>query len=525
MKNRTSGFYTYPEAQAVVKRLGVTSLAIYRELHIRDPLLPARPDIAYLKSGWVDWFDFLGKRRTKLYSTYEQARAAVRRIGPPNRARYKDARREDPRLPSHPHLAYANLGWAGWHDYLGLPELYASYEEAKSATRELNIKSQVHYAMLRKADERLPRQPHVHYADMGWTDWHDFLGTVKADRYADYAEASRAAQSLKISNGSDYAKRFHEDPKLPRHPSVAYAHKGWTNWYEFLGRIKPDCYPRYSQARAATRALGIKNWSEYMELHKKDPRLPTQPQVVYARTGWKDWYVFLGNRKPEFYSEYALASDAAQRLGISTSIEYGQRYQEDPNLPSSPATVYKGAGWMDWYEFLGHAKPEFYRTYKQARAAARSLEIASSSDYKRRYKEDPKLPSWPNVAYATDGWVGWSGFLGSVTDPSTTHAKTWDLVKHWLQHQDDPALKKRVLKSVVQGFLKRNELPDDPLRFARRIRSGCELYDQFLKTQPRPRQAVLKKVVGEFSSWLIFSHGISLITGGLGAGEGLLHTG
>lgn len=103
--------------------------------------------------------------------------------------------------------------------------------------------------------------------------------------------------------------------------------------------------------------------------------------------------------KKNFYS-YPKAQAAVHALSITTRAEYKKRYREDPRLPSSPNHVYADAGWTDWFDFLGNERPDLYPTYAETQAAAQALGIKNQPDYHKRYREDPRLPATPNKAYA-----------------------------------------------------------------------------------------------------------------------------
>uniref|UniRef100_UPI0015F3846D integrase repeat-containing protein n=1 Tax=Vibrio sp. B1FIG11 TaxID=2751177 RepID=UPI0015F3846D len=59
---------------------------------------------------------------------------------------------------------------------------------------------------------------------------------------------------------------------------------------------------------------------------------------------------------------------------------------------------------------------KFYATINQASKAAIGLGIQSKQEYQQRYKEDERLPSSPNKAYAND-WVDWFSFLDKEKRP------------------------------------------------------------------------------------------------------------
>ncbi|HBW84773.1 MAG TPA: hypothetical protein DEF79_12105, partial [Gammaproteobacteria bacterium] len=56
------------------------------------------------------------------------------------------------------------------------------------------------------------------------------------------------------------------------------------------------------------------------------------------------------------YATLAEASEAAQRLGFKTQPEYKKSYRNDPKLPANPDQFYAG-DWGDWYSFLGTERP------------------------------------------------------------------------------------------------------------------------------------------------------------------------
>jgi superfamily II DNA or RNA helicase len=368
------------------------------------------------------------EKRLDFYPTYEEAKQVTQNLGIKNIEEYRTRYKEDPRLPSNPHLAYKDKGWVDFYDFFGKesPEFYPTYEEAQEAVQRLGIKSipEFKYKKRYKEDPRLPNSPNLAYDNKGWVDWYDFLGTEEKDKnfYPTYEEAQEAVQRLGIKSIPEfkYKKRYKEDPRLPSSPQTVYINKGWVNWYDFLGTEPPDFYPTYEEAKQVTQNLGIKNIEEYRTRYKEDPRLPNSPYEVYRYKGWVDSFDFFGTEKKHFkknyYSTYEEAQLAVQRLGIRTLNEYIKRYKEDPLLPSNLSSIYKKKGWIDSYNFFGtkrkHSKKIFYPTYEEAQEAVQKLEIRTMSDYQFRYKEDPLLPSNPNSIYNNKGWVSWYHFLG-----------------------------------------------------------------------------------------------------------------
>ena len=108
------------------------------------------------------------------------------------------------------------------------------------------------------------------------------------------------------------------------------------------------------------------------------------------------------------------ASKAVQRLGIKSGPEYRRRYKEDPKLPSSVMKTYL-KDWKPkgkWYGFLG--KVPKYKFWAEAAPAARKLGITSPGEYSRLRHKDPRLPVDPRKAYKGDWYLHdtWTGFLG-----------------------------------------------------------------------------------------------------------------
>ncbi|MDD5069662.1 MAG: integrase repeat-containing protein [Candidatus Omnitrophica bacterium] len=112
-------------------------------------------------------------------------------------------------------------------------------------------------------------------------------------------------------------------------------------------------YSKYQQAKLAVAKLKILSQVQYKAQYKKDKKLPANPHRVYEGKGWTSWYNFFGKKKPDFYSSYAKAKDAAKRLSISSAGDYKKKYSKDKSLPSHPDDFYSKKGWTSWYHFLG----------------------------------------------------------------------------------------------------------------------------------------------------------------------------
>ncbi|TKG11709.1 VPA1269 family protein [Vibrio sp. F13] len=288
-----------------------------------------------------------------------------------------------------------------------MKKFYENLNQASKAAIALGIQSQQEYNRRYKEDKYLPALPNQVYAD-NWADWYSFLGKEKRSLYSTYEEAKKAAIGLGIQSWSEYRHRNKEDKCLPSIPSQVYADE-WIDWFSFLGKEKRSLYSTYEEAKKAAIALGVESWSEYQRRYKEDNSLPSSPTVIYV-DDWVSWSSFLGKEDPSKYSTYSEASKAAIGLGIKSQLEYKRRYKDDERLPYAPNQVYADK-WIDWYSFLGKEKRSIYLTYAEAKKAAIGLGIQSWSEYRRRSKEDRYLPVNPNRAYVDD-WVDWYSFLG-----------------------------------------------------------------------------------------------------------------
>ena len=502
---RPEVFYaSYAEASAATQQLGLESITAYRKGHKRDPRLPASPDMVY-DADWVDWSDFLGKNRpVVLYATYAEASAAAQQLGLDSVKAYRKGHKRDPRLTASPDVMY-DKDWVDWFDFFGKdkpPAVYTTYAEASAAAQQLGLESIKFYSKGYKRDPRLPPCPNVVY-DADWVDWYDFLRKNKPVAFYDtYAEASSAAQKLGLESIKRYRKGHKRDPRLPASPDVVYD-ADWVDWYDFFGKDKPvPIYASYPEASAATQRLGFETSKAYHKGYRQDPRLPANPKEVYV-TDWVDWYHFLGKNRPEaFHATYAEASAAAQRLGLVGKVTYIQGYQQDPRLPSNPSIMYE-EDWVDWYHFLGKDKPEeFYATYAEASAAAQQLGLDSRRAYRQGYEQDPMLPAAPEVVYNMD-WQGYSHFFGN-TQEIQSHPNLIDAIDMFVEEGTNQTAKRRNLLAFIRDVAVRQDLPDQPgMLLSKDIPFPERAYEAFVYATGETQQRSRHNICVNFFDWLL----------------------
>ena len=239
----------------------------------------------------------------------------------------------------------------------------------------------------------------------------DILEVVKrlrADFYPTWQEASEVAIKLGFTKQREYEGGYLQDPRLPS--SLRQTYPDYPGDSVFFGGERRNHHPTWQQAGKAALKLGIVSAGKYRSMHKGDKRLPASPERRYS--DFPGWEEFLGREKKNLYPTLNQAKKAVKELGISGTTEYRQRYKEGGRLPAAPNKQYPSE-WRGWSDFFGGRR--FYATVAEASKAAKKLGIKDSLEYKERYKEDPCLPSIPSSAYKDfwhkGGW-SWPKFLG-----------------------------------------------------------------------------------------------------------------
>ncbi len=351
----------------------------------------------------LELIEFYASLKKNFYGTCAEASEAAIAMGIENLRDYRSRHREDSRLPSAPHVYYTDF--PGYTVFLGgsAKNFYETCAEASKAAIAKGIEGKIDYIKRYTEDPRLPSAPDRYYSD--FPCWRVFLGGSAKSFYGTWQEASKAVIASGIRNCKEYTSRCKEDPRLPSTPHTYYS--DFPGYTVFFGGSKKDFYGTWQEASKAVVAKGIESMREYKNRCKEDPRLPSTPDVYYS--DWPGYTVFFGGLTKSFYGTCEEASKAAIAKGIEGKIDYIKRYTEDPRLPSNPHLVYP-LDWPGWPIFLGGTKKDYYATWRKASKAVIALGIRTVEEYKKRYKEDPRLPSAPAVYYAN--FPGWPKFLG-----------------------------------------------------------------------------------------------------------------
>lgn len=109
----------------------------------------------------------------------------------------------------------------------------------------------------------------------------------------------------------------------------------------------------------------------------------------------------------DLYPTWQEASNVVIDLEIQSVLEYKKRYREDVRLPSRPDSFYVDFPGYDI--FFGREVMEKYQTWQEASEAAIKLNCRNVLEYQKRYKEDPRLVFKPNDKYKD--FPGYDRFL------------------------------------------------------------------------------------------------------------------
>ncbi|MEE4075190.1 VPA1269 family protein [Pseudomonas viridiflava] len=282
---------------------------------------------------------------------------------------------------------------------------YETYEEAREACISLGIKTVAEYKNRRSDDSMLPSSPDRKYVNK-WKGYDDFFGRSKINVYS-YYQAKAITIKLGINSAQSYQKLYKKDPQLPSRPDLQYQ-KNWISWDEFLE--KEEKYQDFFEARLIARSYNFRTIKDYRDTCANiDIKLYTAPDLIYKE--WNGWYDYLGTERRPTLLAYEDAQTLVTKHGIKTGTQYYEFKRSHPELPASPSSTYK-KHWIDWPTFL-QQNSENYKLYSEAQRSARDAGITTADEYAACYsEEDSKLPKDPSKVFK-DVWKSWEDFLGT----------------------------------------------------------------------------------------------------------------
>lgn len=366
--------------------------------------IPIAADQVYEDSGWAGWNDWLGTQNfgpgQRKHLSFEDAKKYVRNLKLRNGKEWQmycagKISEQIPKpveIPSTPSLVYKDKGWVDMRDWLGLPVLHLSFEEARDVARGSGIKTFLQWREEAKhLPKNIPRRPEKTYKNAGWISWGDWLGTGNLSpsrKLLSYKKARVFARNLKLKTWDEWFRfcngEFPEKGALPQdvpiHPEVAYEDewRGVSDWlgtgqHRVLGRhIMP-----YEEAKNVARSFSLKNFSEWEKFYKgKMPEkgefpfnLPVNPAQTYANKGWIGWGDWLGDSyqpiKSRTRGSRFLPYEDGKKIVSALRLRSSKQWRDytagkiidkgnlPENIPTNPNRSYAGKGWIGWGDWLG----------------------------------------------------------------------------------------------------------------------------------------------------------------------------
>ena len=185
----------------------------------------------------------------------------------------------------------------------------------------------------------------------------------------------------------------------------------------------------FAEALAFARSLelvGHKGWQQWCKEGVRPPNVPSNPHTTYKDGGWQGWGHWLGTGNQANHTRQSLPFNEALAVACSLNLASKKEWRVwckegmcPPNVPSAPHHTYKDAGWQGWGHWLGTGNirnTTQFLPFADALAAARSLELTSSTEWGQWCKEGmcpPNVPSNPQRTYKDGGWQGWGHWLGT----------------------------------------------------------------------------------------------------------------
>lgn len=259
---------------------------------------------------------------------------------------------------------------------------------------------------------------------------------LREKKEKEFKEVVNRLRELKVYRAVDYSKVAKENDTLPEDPKEFFkdiweSKNGWKGLITLTNPNIKNYYPTFVEWQEATKKINITNSLEYIVNRNKDSLLHVDPKEVYK--GFDSWENALPlyekpARNPTVKDPYKTlkeVGEATLKLGISTVNEYKMKRHLDPRLVSNPSMTYENewkhnGGWRTAMP-LSYRGVEFYEKFKEASKAVIELEIKTTTEYAKRYKEDPRLPSNPNAFFGEiySQMGGWKSFSGQMDEENT----------------------------------------------------------------------------------------------------------
>jgi superfamily II DNA or RNA helicase len=343
------------------------------------------------------------------------------------------------------------------------------FEEARAFAHTLKLKSSGEWKKFCKGQlpKRgtlpidIPSNPNRTYLTEGWQGMGDWLGTgtiaTNLRVYLPFEEARAFIHSLELKS-SDEWKKFCKDQMpekgmlpldIPANPRKTYASMSWKGMGDWLGTgtIAPNlrAYLRFKEARAFACSLklkGSKEWRMFCKgrLPEKGmlpANIPANPNLVYAKEGWKSYGDWLGTGTIAPYLRKFLSFEEARQIVHSIKLNNQAEWHRfckglmpekgalPANIPAKPSETYANKGWKGMGDWIGTGviapRLRVYLPFEEARERVRSLSLKNQDEWYKYTKGlipekgnlPTDIPANPNKTYAKKGWKGMGDWLGT----------------------------------------------------------------------------------------------------------------
>ncbi|EKN4581188.1 hypothetical protein PXQ17_001556 [Vibrio parahaemolyticus] len=443
----------------------------YLSLRKTDTRMPVRPEKFYAKSDWKSYRDLFGLPKIEFYTIEElktviQANLSLEGTEPQSISsltkKYKFFREQDNLIPSDPSTFYAKAGWKSYRDLFNLPNIeFYTFKELKLAIKKALKREgttpesiighiQSKYLSLRNKDPRMPSSPNVMYNKTGWKSYYDLFDLPNEGLYTleelkvviknALKHEELTPESLIGQLQAKYQSLREKDNRIPSSPSEIYAKTGWEGLRNLFDLPNIAFYTIEELKSAIKKALeqeGTKPESIighldeiYQSLRKKDNRIPSNPNVVYAKTGWEGLRNLFNLPDIAPYTIEELKSaikKALEQEGIKPESigQLANKYQslrkKDSRMPATPNFFYANTGWKSYYNLFDLPKITLYTFEELKSAIQKALEQQGidpqsirplSIKYKSLRKNDTRMPKSPNITYAKTGWKNYRDLFG-----------------------------------------------------------------------------------------------------------------
>lgn len=481
MVKSNSVYLSYAEASAIVLKMDISTFKEYSARYKQYPGLPRDPSRFY-GGEYKGWKHFKGI--SQFYTTFEEAREAVIRLGIKSWLEYKERYREDPKLHSSP-LKYYGEAYRGFAEFSGqaIVERYATMTEASEAAVRLGITSSADYTERYREDPALPSTPHFYYSDE-WKQWSFFLKVDNSPRigkgkYDTYEEFLVAVRKLNITNSGEYKERYKEDSKLPGRPKSIYK-KDWISWPEvFGGSPHLKRCSTWEEAKVVAAPYRFTTSVDYQDGCSADDRLPKYPMIRYK--DFPGWSTFL---LPDYYNCLDDVRCAVKIIGIKGSAGYRSIRSKFPMLPAHPDRMFVDE-WVDWYDLCNIPRPY---SYEKLQELVRSHNCTMVKDYKELMAKlkDPRMPSSPEEVYPE--WKNWHVFLDKPEPYTLEFIQGYGVgwlpsVQIWLKEVRNRASKETCICRFIRHFIEPYDLGKTPRDFLIRKSTDIKPFKMLMESQ------------------------------------------